>query len=290
MIDWPVRWYLVSHARRIDAVVQSVASYRDWRADWEVLRQRDWTLTKLGFCLLAVPWATGAAAFHWLAAVPESPNCQTSHWAKADLARLQCLQQKMRTGESRQVLAGIRQLKDWPQDSPVYLVSQQLLEDWSVVAWSQAQVEFDAGEWETSARLVAEIPRQFELWNHAQARSTLWKNVQSQGEQLYGLAQAAIQAQNWAEALKHAQALTHLENDYWRRQGIRELPSLIQARQASAQDAASPGPLASSPLAPRAANPASQRTPLRLSPPLVVSLNRPSSVEPAQVRPEFSVA
>lgn len=264
----------------------------------EVLRDRDWTWLKVSLFLLAIPATAGTFAYNWLAAVPESTNCQAPNWSQADFERLQCIHQQMQSGETRQVLAGIRQLKAWPEQSSVYTISQRLLEDWSVVVWSQAQVEFEAGEWEQSAKLIAEIPEQIDLWNQAQQRSSLWQEVREQGETLYERAQTAIQAQNWQQAMEHAQALASLDNDYWRKQGLRELPLLIEAEQASLPTTNTDGPVASRPMPgaeavdhasrPRQSQPV--RPHHRAIAPVMVSLSRPVVAEPGMVQPEFSAA
>ncbi len=250
----------------------------------------DWARLKLSLLLLALPWSGGALAYQWLTAVPNVPNCHVPQWSQADLDRLDCIQQKMKSGQSRQVLAGIRQLKAWPEDSPMYGVSQRLLEDWSLVAWSQAQLEFESGEWETSAQLVAEIPAQLPLWTQVQDRLGLWREIRTQGENLYDLAQSAIRAQDWTQALDHAKALAKLDNDYWKRQGLHELPLLIEERQAAVGDSTRQ-PLAQFFSDPRSgadsrSHPEIPRS--RLPMPMMIGLERPAIAKPHLAQPEFS--
>ncbi|NJN32332.1 MAG: hypothetical protein HC824_19325 [Synechococcales cyanobacterium RM1_1_8] len=244
-----------------------------------------WTL---GLLLLALPLGVSGIALQVLA-MPPDPHCDSpnllGHAFRADLAQLQCLRQAMRSGGNSAIISGLAQLQAWPSDSPVYSLAQRLLEDWSLVAWSQAQVEFQAGRWEAAARLTGAIPAQIQLRTEAQERLGLWQQIQAQGEQAYGLAQAALRAQDWPGVLRQAETLASLGNDYWQQQGLYELPSQVAQAQASQAP-----PHGSSQQAMAEPGPPQPREDLRFALPVLVSLERLRVSEPRQHRPEFSAA
>lgn len=272
--------------------------------DWS---QPCWNRLAIASLLLSFPTGVSVAAFQVLAQPPQ-PNCDQSQYFQADLAKLQCLRQAMQSSEHQAILQALQQLQNWPSDSPVYGLSQRLLEDWSVVALSLARREFEAGQWNKAVQLASAIPAQLSLGSRAQTELNFWKTVRDQGQVAYDLALGALEKQDWQTARGHAETLAQLSNDYWRQQGLKELPQQIelarqeqielarQAQQPSAEDEGqwtaflhnlpgareqqlpqrSPGATAGS------------RRRSRFSMPVVVSLERLMVAEPKPASPEFS--
>ncbi len=203
--------------------------------------QPQWTQIAIAALLMSLPTGVSLVAFRAIATPPQ-PRCNQPQTFQADLAELQCLHQAMQSNEHPALIRSLKQLKNWSHESPVYGLSQRLLEDWSVVALSLAHEEFEAGRWENAARLAAAIPVSLELGSQAQERLTLWQKVQSQGEKAYDLALEALEQQDWQTARDHAKTLATIGNDYWRQQGIQALPEQIelarQAQQLSDEEAA----------------------------------------------------
>lgn len=262
------------------------------------IEARDWSPLVLGCLLISLPLSTSVLALRWIA-TPPTPRCEQSDSLRSDLAALQCLRQSMHAAQPQAVLAGLHQLQAWPQDSPVYGVAQRLREDWSQVAYSQAQEAFEKGDWATAAQLTAAIPPEAPLGAKAQTRLDLWQQIQAQGERVYDLAQGAMQSQDWSQALEYAQTLATLPNDYWRRQGLHELPSRIAQAQGQPDQALEPGPALVSrgpqagqerphrrPLEP--ASPARSRPSSPVSSPMLVSIDRLRVTGPKPLAPEFS--
>lgn len=196
------------------------------------LSPQQWTqLAIVGF-LISLPTGISFAAFQVLAAPPQ-PRCNQPQRFQADLAELQCLHQAMQSNDQPELLQALQKLQNWSIESPVYGLSQRLLEDWSVVALSMARQEFEAGRWENAAQLAAAIPDSLELREQAQEHLSLWETIRGQGEKTYELAIAALDQQDWQTAKTHAHTLAGLGNDYWRQKGIQALPEQIElARQA----------------------------------------------------------
>lgn len=211
---------------------------RQLRDVWQHLALSQSQVSQLAIAalLMSLPTGVSLAAFRAIATPPQ-PSCNQPQAFQADLAELQCLHQAMQSNEHPALIRSLQQLHNWSSESPVYGLSQRLLEDWSVVALSLAHQEFEAGRWENAARLAAAIPSSLELGSHAQERLTLWQKVQSQGEKAYDLALVALEQQDWQTARDHAKTLANIGNDYWRQQGIQALPEqidlAIQAQQPS---------------------------------------------------------
>ncbi len=194
--------------------------------------QPQWSQLAIAALLFSLPTGVSLAAFRAIA-IPPQPRCNQAQAFQADLAELQCLHQAMQSNEHPTLIHSLQQLQNWSSESPVYSLSQRLLEDWSVVALSVAHQEFEAGRWENAARLATAIPTSLELGNQAQEHLTLWQKVQDQGKKAHDLALEALKQQDWQTARNHAQTLANLSNDYWRKQGIQALPEQIElARQA----------------------------------------------------------
>ena len=257
--------------------------------------QPQWTQFAIAALLISLPTGVSLAAFRAIATPPQ-PRCNQPQTFQADLAELQCLHQAMQSNEHPALIRSLKPLKNWSSDSPVYGLSQRLLEDWSVVALSLAHQEFEAGRWENAARLAAAIPASLELGNQAQERLTLWQKVQSQGEKAYDLALEALEQQDWQTARDHAKTLANIGNDYWKQQGIQALPEqidlAIQAQQPSNDESAQ--------LSASAAGlpmPQQQQQPKRSQPAMpgrsrfampLVSLKKLNVGDPSLTGPEFS--
>lgn len=196
------------------------------------LSSQQWTQLAIAGFLISLPTGVSFAAFQVLAAPPQ-PRCNQPQRFQADLARLQCLHQAMQSNDQPELLQALQKLQNWSIESPVYGLSQRLLEDWSVVALSMARQEFEAGRWENAAQLAAAIPDSLELREQVQEHLSLWETIRGQGEKTYELAIAALDQQDWQTAKAHAHTLAGLGNDYWRQKGIQALPEQIElARQA----------------------------------------------------------
>jgi len=261
--------------------------------------QSHWTNLAIGGLLLSLPVGVSAAAYHVIATPPQ-PNCNQPQRLRSDLAELQCLRRAMQSEDNSNIVHSLQALQNWSEESPVYALSQRLLEDWSVVALSLAHQEFEAGQWDSAARLAAAVPAQVELSSQAQERLTLWQKVQQQGENAHRSALAALEQQNWKAARNHAKTLASLGNDYWRQQGIQALPEQIEMAQQAQQPTADEGqlsaiaPIQQQPVPPSGAQrqslPAVPATPgrSRFSMPVLVSLERLTVADPKPETPGFS--
>jgi len=261
--------------------------------------QSHWTNLAIGGLLMSLPIGVSAAAYHVIA-TPPKPNCNQPQQLQSDLAELQCLRRAMQSEDNSNIVRSLQALQNWSEESPVYPLSQRLLEDWSVVALSLAHQEFEAGQWDSAARLAAAVPAQVELGSQAQERLTLWQKVQQQGESAHRLALKALEQQDWQTARSHAQTLASLGNDYWRQQGIQALPEQIEMAQQAQQPIADEGQLSAIAPTPQQPTPSSgaQRQSLpavpatpgrsRFSMPVLISLERLTVVDPKPATPGFS--
>ena len=257
--------------------------------------QPHWQYLSLGALLLSLPTGVSLAALQAIASPPET-HCNQPQQFQADLAQLQCLHQGLESGEVQAIIRALPQLQAWPSDSPVHSVAQRLLKDWSVVALSMADLEFEAGEWDSATRLARAIPTELALGNEAQRRLNLWQQVKQQGDKTYKLALEALEQQNWTAARGHAKTLASLSNDYWRQQGLQALPQKIdEALQAqrpqgsAAQVSAAPAGLHQSSRKSHALSKKSgsiRRS--RKAMPVFMSVASLSISGPAPTRPEFS--
>jgi hypothetical protein len=184
---------------------------------------------KLHAMLLCLPIGIGGLAYQALGQAPQAPHCPLP--GLSDAEQLHCLQQQMRQGQPEAVLAGVQHLQSWPEQSPLYGEAQVALTDWTQVLWTQAQLSFEAGRWEVASRLLQGIPRGSALADRAQAQLTRWQTIRARGEDLQRRVQGAIASQDWSLAQSLAQQLTQVDNDYWRQQGLSEMPRQIASRQ-----------------------------------------------------------
>lgn len=251
--------------------------------------QSHWHYLTLGALILSLPTGVSLAAFQAIAS-PPTPNCNQPQKFQAELAQLQCLHQALESGETQAIIRALPQLQAWPSDSPVYSVAQRLLKDWSVVALSMADLEFEAGQWDSATRLAQAIPTELALGNEAQQRLSLWQQIQGQGDKVYKLAVDALEQQDWSAARQHAKTLANLSNDYWRQQGLQALPQKIDAALQAQQPQEDATQLSAAPVnLPQPSthpNPPARKS--RLAMPILMSVASLTISAPAPTRPEFS--
>lgn len=181
-----------------------------------------WLLSALSICS-----ATGGLAFLWLTMLPPPPDCQNITRLSADVERLFCAQQAAQSGEVAQLAVSLREIGAWPADHPLYNEAQKSIETWSNLLIGDARRAFNQGNMQRANEIIRYIPANSPRYKEAQAAIVNWRKQWQQGQQIYTVAQTALQNQKWDEASAQLSALAEVENPFWREKRLRDLGEQI---------------------------------------------------------------
>ncbi|HEY9862321.1 MAG TPA: hypothetical protein V6D16_22685 [Candidatus Obscuribacterales bacterium] len=181
----------------------------------ETPRKRGWSWSLLWLSVVLICSGTGAMALVWMTMLPPPPNCEQISPLAADAERLYCAQQAAESGELKSLVASIDLVKHWSPEHPLYNSAQTSLAEWSRGLLAIANQKITQNQLEAAVQIAQKIPPSSPLYTEAQAEISAWKQDWNRGEEIYRQAQAALKAQKWQDAWKHAQTMASLANEHW---------------------------------------------------------------------------
>lgn len=190
-----------------------------------------WSMVCIGS--LAVLGSIGMMAYLGLASLPPLPNCQTVTARSPDAQRLYCAQEMARSGELKDLQAGIVLVKDWAPTHFLYRDAQKSLAKWSKLVVLDAREKIDQNDYKGAINALNQIPESSPIYAEAQATLKEWKEQWQEGETLYTQAQDAIKKQDWRGAFDRVAELGYLDHDYWRLQQADGLANQISVQKRS---------------------------------------------------------
>jgi soluble cytochrome b562 len=192
-----------------------------------------WGWSFLFFGALGVFGTVSAVALVWLTSLPPLPDCKNISPLSADMERLYCAREAIRSGKVADLVAGVDLVKGWTADRPLYNEAEQLMKDCSVALMAIAQSTVEQNKLDEAMKIAASIPANSPLYADAQTAIVTWKDEWTQGEAIYATAQAALKAQQWNEAAAQVPVLGRLNSLYWRRDRASDLTQEILAERGS---------------------------------------------------------
>jgi len=191
--------------------------------------QKPWEWSIVWLWALGAFGGLGIAAFAWMASLPPLPECRAVTRLSPGNQRLYCAQEQARSGQLPDLLAAMSLLNGWSEQEPLYDEVQRSISDWSNLVLIAARDQMAQNDLKGAIETANQIPPSSAVYPEAQETIADWQKQWQKGEQAYAAAQAAIQAQKWAEAADWASTLNELQQDYWRIAQADRLAQQIQA-------------------------------------------------------------
>lgn len=166
------------------------------------------------FCLLAFCGGTGVAAFLWLTTLPPVANCQTLQPVSADTDKLYCAEQVARSGNLKDLLAGLALVKNWSVDHPLRIRANRAVKEWSRALLTIAQTKADQGDVNGAIALAKKIPASSPVHAEVQVALLEWQKDQNHGRAIEAAMQTALKQQDWQTATAKLTALASLDDKY----------------------------------------------------------------------------
>ena len=188
-----------------------------------------WLLISTMGCVAASGVAIGA--FVWLINLPPTADCENPTSITTDRAQLYCAQVAAEVGELDDVLAGLKLVGNWDNGHPLHYEVQPLVEQWSWVAYQEAQQKLLESDLDGAMALIEYIPASSPVYQTAQASLQDWNNEWEKGDAIWQEAQAALQKQDWGTVSRQVLALSELRNRHWRVNQVQALSQQIRQEQ-----------------------------------------------------------
>lgn len=182
-----------------------------------------WGWSLLCLAVLGVLSGMGSAALLWLVSLPPPPECEDPASLTLDMEQLYCAQQAIQSGGLPELIAGLKLLKQWTPDDPLYAETQNLAEEWSKQVLAIARTKVSQSDLNGALDAISHIPNTTPVYEEAQQAVAYWKEQWAEGEAIYAKAQDAFKTQNWTLASEQISAMAKLSNPYWNSKRANEL-------------------------------------------------------------------
>ncbi|MBD1853884.1 hypothetical protein [Leptolyngbya sp. FACHB-711] len=172
-----------------------------------------WSLTWL--VVLAIFCGMGTSAFIWLVMLPPPVECKQMSDQSTDMERLYCAQEAARSGELKDLVAGIETLNQWSSDHPLHGQAQDLIATWSGQLLEIARAKVKQNDLKGALAAVQKIPKTTPVYAEAQKSVAIWQKYAQQAAVMYAKAQTALKQQQWDIVAEQILALSDFEQTYW---------------------------------------------------------------------------
>jgi len=142
----------------------------------------------------------GAGAFWRLLSLPPLPTCKTIDATVEESDRLYCAEQAIRAGEPGALLAGLRLVKTWPTDSPLFTRAQGLAAEWSDALLTVARISAEKDKLEEAITLAKTIPVNVPIYDEARQAIATWETLKNRAKTTEEKAIQALKRQQWYAA------------------------------------------------------------------------------------------
>ncbi|KAM3093703.1 hypothetical protein ACKFKG_18305 [Phormidesmis sp. 146-35] len=167
------------------------------------------------FCLISLivlPLGISAIAFQVLK-TPDSSSCETINDQANASQRLYCAKASVQQKTPGNLAAAIRLLGNLPSD--LQPEGKQLVLQWSNELMGQAEIAFQAGEFENAIDLANSISRTSPTYDAAQRRISDWKQSSEKADEIVEAAIDQMAQREWSQALKTAGRLKLIVRAAW---------------------------------------------------------------------------
>jgi hypothetical protein len=177
---------------------------------------------------LAISGGTGAGALVWLFVAPPVPDCERIGNLASDRERLYCADRAAEAGDTEQIVTALNMVSQWRDDHPLQWQATLSMRRWTDKLMAIARDKMKQGQQDEAIALLRQVPEASPLYGQVQATLANWDSTWNQGRQIYEEAEAALKAQNWDKAAEKAEALSELEDKYWRIEQFNRLMAKIE--------------------------------------------------------------
>ncbi len=162
--------------------------------------------------LLVLPMGVSAIAFQVIK-TPHSFSCETIDEQADASQRLYCAKARAQQKTPDDLAVAIRLVGNLPSD--LQSEGKQLVLQWSSELMSQAEVAFQAGEFENAIDLANSIPRTSPSYDETQRRIADWKGASQKADEIAEKAIAQMAQREWQQSLKTAGQLKSIPHAAW---------------------------------------------------------------------------
>jgi hypothetical protein len=191
-----------------------------------------WKWQLIWLSALGVFGGTAGVAFLWLSHVPPAVNCREISTWSTDSDRLFCAQEAARSGKAEAILDGIKLVKGWSSEHPLYGQSQALLQDWSNALLILARDRVAQRDVNGAVALANQVPKNSSVYKEAQAAIDRWQAEQRRAQGIYNKLQAALKKQNWNLSIDLMAELSLVDDPGWQDR-LGEIRERINAEKSS---------------------------------------------------------
>lgn len=189
---------------------------------------RFWLWPVLWFGTLVLISGTAVMAFRQLTQVSPLPKCEELSPLAAEKERLRCAVLMAQSGELEDLEAALKLTAFGSPEHPLFEEARPWIVEWSEGLLAIAYQTLSQGDLDKALAIVEKIPAHSPAHADAQRVVAVWEERWLQGQSAYEAVQAAIQAQDWAEAEQKIQALEQARSPYWRLKGRQALVEQVR--------------------------------------------------------------
>lgn len=184
-----------------------------------------WQLIWLG--VLFAFAGIGGIAFMLLLATPPVPNCQKLTSIASDGEQLYCANKDALSGNIKAIDSAFALIQKWPKDHPLYAQAQKYKVDWSKSILELGRKKLSEGDLQTAIKIVDKIPPDVRKLTEIDAEVNGWQQNWAEGEKLYNKSIESLKGEAFKQASEYAEAISKLDNVYWRQKRFEELVQQI---------------------------------------------------------------
>jgi hypothetical protein len=162
--------------------------------------------------LIVLPLGISAIAFQVLK-TPHSFRCETTDEQSNASQRLYCAKARAQQKTPGDLAAAIRLANDLPSD--IQPEGKQLVLQWSGELMSEAEVAFQAGEFENAIDLAKLIAWTSPSYDETQRRISEWQQASQKADKIAEAANDQMARREWQQALKTAGQLKSITRAAW---------------------------------------------------------------------------
>ncbi|MGD1906104.1 MAG: hypothetical protein ACFB0C_08940 [Leptolyngbyaceae cyanobacterium] len=171
----------------------------------------------------------GASAIS-LFRIPNLPNCRAIFWPTASAAtRLQCAEAYADQGDVDSLLAAIALVDALPEDHPMRVEMNGMIEAWAEQILNIAERTFHEGDLNQAIQMAQRIPTSTAVAAVVSDRVQAWEQIWQEATDIFERAEGHLEDSDFREAFSEAIRLRTVGNDYWATVKYEELTGLISA-------------------------------------------------------------
>ncbi|MEL6319526.1 MAG: chromosome segregation ATPase [Cyanobacteria bacterium J06626_14] len=186
--------------------------------------------------IIAVSGGVTGFSLALLYKLPSLPNCPNIFWPTASASlRLYCAELAAKKNTTEDLLVAIQLMDGLPQDHPLRVEADQLIDDWSFNILDLADRVFQEGDLEGAMAIAEKIPNKGPAYSEVNQRIDSWRSAWARAERIYQETISAVEADDLRKAFSSAVKLLNVGNEYWATTKYDELNEIIETTRVDSQ-------------------------------------------------------